>query len=42
MSDLTPEENPPIFPSWKGWYWLVFLVMVVQIALYLFISRSFS
>jgi hypothetical protein len=34
--------KPPVFRRWSGWYWLVFLVMVLQVLLYLFITRSFS
>jgi len=41
MSEPT-EERPPVFNSWKGWYWLVTFVMLLQLALYLLISRSFS
>jgi hypothetical protein len=37
-----PEDKPPVFRCWSGWYWLVFLVMVLQVLLYLFITRSFS
>jgi hypothetical protein len=37
-----PNEKPPVFNRWSGWYWLVFLVMVAQVLLYLYITRSFS
>lgn len=40
MSEST-EEKPPVFKSWKGWYWLVMAVLFVQILLYLFITQSF-
>lgn len=36
------EEKPPVFQHWKGWYWLVILVMAAQVFLYLFITLSFS
>lgn len=35
------EEKPPVFKKWKGWYWLVMLVLVVQIIIYSLISNSF-
>ena len=35
------HSTPPVFRSWKGWYWLVFLVVVVQLAVYLIITFSF-
>lgn len=37
-----PQDRPPVFNRWSGWYWLVFLVMAAQVLLYLFITRSFS
>ena len=42
MNDQQPEEVPPVFGSWKGWYWLVALVMLAQLFLYLLITRSFA
>jgi len=36
------EEKPPIFSSWKGWYWLVIGVAVAQFILYFMITRSFE
>ncbi len=42
MSDSAKEEKPPIFRSWKGWYLLVLLTMVVQVIVYLLITESFS
>lgn len=41
MSEPT-EEQPPVFNSWKGWYWLVAWVMLSQLVMYLLISQSFS
>ncbi len=40
--EASDNEKPPVFRSWKGWYWLVLALIVVQIALYLFITYSFS
>lgn len=42
MNSQEPEEKPPVFSTWKGWYWLVLLTMVVQVLIYLFVTRSFS
>jgi len=36
------EEKPPVFSRWRSWYWLVMLVLAVQIVVYLFISNSFQ
>lgn len=35
------EERPPVFPRWSIWYWLVMIVLAVQIIVYLFITASF-
>ncbi len=40
--EASDNEKPPVFRSWKGWYWLVLALMGVQLALYLFITYSFS
>ena len=40
--EASDNEKPPVFRSWKEWYWLVLALIVVQIALYLFITYSFS
>jgi hypothetical protein len=36
------EEKPPLFQSWKTWYWLVFGAMIVQVILFFWISKSFA
>jgi len=36
------QEKPPVFSSWKGWYWLVMSVAVVQIVVYYLITHSFA
>jgi len=42
MSVESPEDHrPPVFKRWKGWYWLVFLVLAVQIIIYSLITNSF-
>ncbi len=42
MSEETAEQKPPVFSSWKGWYWLVLLTMVAQVMIYLMITQAFS
>lgn len=36
------DEEPPVFKSWNGWYWLVVLVLALQILAFYLITRSFS
>jgi hypothetical protein len=38
----TPPEKPPVFKSWKHWYVLVLGVLVLQIILYYWLTRSFA
>jgi hypothetical protein len=35
------EERPPVFKSWKGWYWLVMIFLFIQIIIYSLITNSF-
>jgi hypothetical protein len=42
MSGDQPESKPPLFPTWRSWYWLVALVMIAQVIVYLLITRSFQ
>ncbi len=39
---MQTEEKPPVFNSWKDWYWLVMSVLAAQILLYFLITQSFS
>lgn len=40
---MNPEqEKPPVFRRWSSWYWLVMLVMAVQLLVYLVITNSFA
>jgi len=41
MSVEEEEEKPPVFSRWSVWYWLVMIVLAVQIIVYLFITNSF-
>jgi hypothetical protein len=36
------EEKPPVFGSWRAWYWLVLAVMLAQVVIYFLITNSFS
>ena len=36
------EEKPPVFTSWRAWYWLVLGVMLAQVIIYFLITKSFS
>jgi hypothetical protein len=35
------HDRPPVFKQWKGWYWLVLSVLVIQIIIYTLITNSF-
>lgn len=36
------EEKPPVFQSWRSWYWLILSVMLAQVIVYYLITNSFS
>jgi hypothetical protein len=36
------DEKPPLFQSWKSWYWLVLGVMLAQVIVYFWISKLFA
>lgn len=38
---IEKEEKPPVFPRWSAWYWLLMIVLAIQIVIYLFITTSF-
>lgn len=38
---MEQESKPPIFSRWSGWYWLLMIVLAIQIVIYLFITTSF-
>ena len=40
--ESSSNEKPPVFQSWSRWYWLVVVVMIVQLVIYFLISFSFS
>ncbi|HOO09681.1 MAG TPA: hypothetical protein PKW06_07065 [Cyclobacteriaceae bacterium] len=35
------EGKPPLFSRWSQWYWLVMIVLAIQVIVYLFITNSF-
>jgi hypothetical protein len=34
--------KPPVFRTWKGWYWLVMGTMLAQLFMYLWITYSYQ
>jgi hypothetical protein len=36
------DEKPPLFKSWKGWYWLVILFLVTLIIFFYFFTKLFA
>ena len=40
--EASDNERPPVFRTWRGWYWLVIALMGAQVALYLLITLSFK
>jgi Mg2+ and Co2+ transporter CorA len=36
------DEKPPLFQTWKSWYWLVLGFMILQVIVYFWISNSFA
>jgi hypothetical protein len=36
------DEKPPLFETWKTWYWLILGFMFLQVIIYFWISNSFS
>jgi hypothetical protein len=39
--ESTENEKPPVFRKWSSWYWLVIVVMLVQVIIYSLITFSF-
>jgi hypothetical protein len=42
MSDNYHEEKPPVFKSWRGWYWVVLGALALQILFYYWLTNSFN
>jgi hypothetical protein len=36
------EHKPPLFAHWSTWYWIVLGVMLVQVILFTWLTRSFA
>jgi hypothetical protein len=36
------DERPPVFKSWRTWYFLVIGVLVAQIFFYFWLTASFE
>lgn len=36
------DDKAPLFKTWKGWYWLVLGLLVVEILLFTFFTHYFS
>lgn len=35
-------DSPPVFKSWRNWYWLVLIVLLIQMIIYSWITASFA
>lgn len=35
-------EQPPVFKKWSHWYWLVMVVLLVQIIAYFLLTKYFA
>ncbi len=42
MTDNNDKEQPPLFRTWKGWYWLVVIFLAIEIVLFYFFTNHFS
>ncbi len=42
MKQQDPEERIPLFPSWKWWYGVVLINLIIMIGLFYLITRIFS
>jgi len=40
--DHEPEEAPPVFKSWNGWYALLVGVLVSLVGLFYLFAKAFS
>jgi len=36
-----PEQGPPVFKTWRGWYFFILLVLFAQIILFLLITNMY-
>ncbi len=40
--ESSSNEKPPVFQRWSHWYWLVVVVLIVQLFIYSLITFYFS
>ena len=36
------DEKPPVFSSWRGWYWFLLLALIGWIILFYIFTESYS
>lgn len=36
------DQKPPVFKTWSAWYWLILGIMLFQVILFFWLTRSFS
>tara|TARA_B100000513_G_scaffold142555_1_gene65294 strand:+ start:289 stop:408 length:120 start_codon:yes stop_codon:yes gene_type:complete len=39
---MTENEKPPVFKSWKGWYFLLLVVLFIIVVLLYWMTLVFS
>lgn len=39
---MDEDQKPPLFDSWSAWYKIVLGAMLIQVALYAWLTISFS
>ena len=42
MTIREDEDKPPIFSSWKGWYWLVAISLFIWILILYLFTTAYS
>jgi len=42
MTENSNNTKPPLFKTWMGWYIFVLLFLVAEIALFYFLTNTFS
>jgi len=35
------DDKPPIFTTWRQWYWILIGVLVLQVVVYYWLTQSF-
>lgn len=39
---MQPDERPPLFKKWGGWYATVAIALVLQIVFFIYFTKHFS